>query len=288
MRSFPGTALSLVFSVLLTGEASGQAPNVDRIMAEVATHQDQAEQLRAKYTYTQKVRIRALHGNGKLSREEYCVYDVIPTDKATKKELVQFAGRYENKGKISDYNKPGEQIPKKKIDIDASVVPALRDGLINDKKSKDGLAKDLFPLTSVEEKKYQYELKDEETYKGRPAYRITFQPKKEYKGFDDNKTVWAGEVLVDKADLQPISVATHMSKGLPFLVRTTLGTNIHELGFALTYKRFDNDVYFPVSYGGEFYVKAVFLYKRTFTISLENTDFRRSDVDSKITFKGTN
>jgi hypothetical protein len=85
MRLFEGTALSLLLSFLLNREASAQAPNVDRIMAEVAAHQDQAEQLRAKYTYTQKVRIRALRGNGKLAREDYCVYNVVPRTKPPKK-----------------------------------------------------------------------------------------------------------------------------------------------------------------------------------------------------------
>jgi hypothetical protein len=196
---------------------------------------------------------------------------------------VQFTGRYENKGQLFEYNKPGEEIPNKRIDIDAGVVPGLRDGLINNKESKDGLAKDLFPLTSLEEKKYRYELGEEAMYTGRPVYRITFRPKKEFEGFDDDKTVWIGEVRVDKADLQPISVTTRISKGLPFLVKTTLGTNVHQLGFTVSYQRFDGDIYFPVSYSGEFDLKAIFLYKRTFTISLENTDFRRAEVDSKIT-----
>jgi hypothetical protein len=275
---------ALGLGLFLLGELGAQTLNVDQIMAQVAAHQDQAEQLRAKYTYTQKVRIRALRGNGKLSREEFCVYNVVPTNEATKKQLAEFKGRYESNGNITQYAKPGEQIPNKKIDIDAGVVPGLRDGLINDKESRDGLGKDLFPLTSAEEKKYRYELEGEEAYKGRPVYRIKFRPKKEFEGFDDNKTVWAGEALVDKADLQPISVTTHMSKGLPFLVKTTLGTNLHQLGFNVSYGRFDKDVYFPVSYGGEFDVKAVFFYKRTFTISLENTDFRRGEAQSKVTF----
>jgi hypothetical protein len=253
-------------------------------MSQVAAHQDQAEQLRAKYSYTQKVRIRAMRGNGKLSREEYCVYNVAPTENATKKELVQFKGRYEHKGQIVEYKKPGEQIPDQKIDIDAALVPDLRDGLVNDNESRDGLAKDLFPLTSTEERKYRYELEGEDVYKDRPVYRIRFRPKKEFKGFDDDQTVWAGEVLVDKMELQPISVTTRMAKGLPFLVRTALGTNIHELGFAVGYARFDKGVYFPVSYGGEFDLKAVFFYKRALTISLENTDFRRGEAESTITF----
>lgn len=281
------TALFLAVSLLATGEPSAQTPNVDQIMSQVAAHQDQAERLRAKYTYTQKVRIRAMHANGKLSREEYCVYNVVPTETGTKKDLVRFEGRYQGKGRVVEYKKPGEEAPDRRIDIDASVVPSLRDGLTDDKKSRDGLAKDLFPLTSAEEIKYRYELEGEQAYKGKPVYRIKFWPKREFLGFDDDKTVWAGEALVDKADLQPISVTTHMVKGLPFLVRTTLGTNLRELGFAVSYGRFDNDVYFPVSYGGEFDVKAVFFYRRTFTISLENTDFRRGEAESKITFEQT-
>ena len=279
------TAPVLALGLLILGRLPAQTPSVDEIMFTVAAHQDQAEQLRAKYSYTQKVRIRAIRGNGKLSREEFCVYNVAPTEQATKKELVQFKGRYEHKGQIVDYDKPGEEIPNKNIDIDADLVPDLRDDLVNDTESKDGLAKDLFPLTSAEKIKYRYELVGEETYKSRQVCRIKFRPRKEFEGFEDEHTIWAGEVLVDKIDLQPVSITTRMAKGLPFLVRTTLGTNVRELGFAVSYARFDQGVYFPVRYGGEFDVKAVFFYKRAFTISLENTDFRRGKPDSKIAFE---
>jgi hypothetical protein len=212
------------------------------------------------------------------------VYNVAPTDRNTKKQLALFQGRYEYKGHVVEYSWPGEQIPGKKIDIDAAIIPDLRDDLINNKNSKDGLGKHLFPLISGEEKKYQYKFEGKEAYRGRQVYRITFSPRKEFAGFNDEKTVWAGEVLVDEADLQPISVTTHMARGLPFWVKTTLGTNIHQLGYAVSYSRFGNGVYFPVSYGGEFDVKAVFVYKRTFTISMENTDFRRGEADSRILF----
>jgi hypothetical protein len=275
--------LPFIVTVLaVTGKA--QTLNADEIMSKVAAHQDQAEQLRAKYTYTQKVRIRAIRANGHLSREEYSVYNVIPTEKGIKKDMVQFRGRYENKGKISEYQKSGEEIPDKKIDVDANILPDLRDDLVSDKNSKDGLGKSLFPLTSVESKKYQYELAGEEIYQGERVYRIKFWPRKEYQGYDDYQTVWAGEALIHKADLQPVSVTTHMAKGLPFLVKTMLGTNLHQLGYAVSYKKFDDAVYFPVSYGGEFDVKAIFVYKRTFTLSLQNTDFRRTQADSSITF----
>lgn len=284
MQVLQRMAVVLMLDLLLAGWLLAQPPNADEIMSQVAVHQDQAEQLRAKYAYTQKVRIRALRGNGKLSREEYCVYNVAPTDRDTKKQLALFKGRYEYKGHVVEYSKPGEQIQGKKIDIDAALVPALRDHLVNNKKSRDGLGKHLFPLVSSEEKKYQYKFEGEENYRGRPIYRITFSPRKEFEGFDDEKTVWAGEVLVDGADLQPISVITHMAKGLPFWVKTTLGTNIHQLGYSVSYARFGRSVYFPVSYGGEFDVKAAFVYKRTFTISMENTDFHRGEAESKILF----
>ena len=281
MRVWKRFALGLVF----VGALWAQMPSVDAIMAEVVKHQDQAEQSRAKYTYTQKVRIRAIHSNGKLSREEFCMYNVVPQEKSTKKELVQCRGRYQDKGKTVEYHKSGEVNPDRKIDIDADLLPGLRDGLIDDKESRDGLAKDLFPLTSAEAKKYQYELEGEQSYRGEPVYRVKFWPKKEYAGFDDEKTFWTGEALIDKADLQPVSITTHMTKGVPFWVKTMLGTNLRQLGFSVSYRRFDQAVYFPVSYGAEFDVKAVFFYKRTFTIALENKDFRRGQAESKITFE---
>lgn len=64
-------------------------------------------------------------------------------------------------------------------------------------------------------------------YKGRPVYRIQFDPQKKIWGYDDGETIWVGELLIDKADLQPVSVITHMAKGVPFMIKTLLGTNIH-------------------------------------------------------------
>src|SRR4051794_10460864 len=119
MRVWERTAAPFALGLLLSGALWAQTPNVDSIMSQVAAHQDQAEQLRARYTYTQKVRIRAIHSNGKLSREESCVYNVIPNDKGTKKDLAQCRGRYESKGQFVEYHKSGESNPDRKIDIDA-------------------------------------------------------------------------------------------------------------------------------------------------------------------------
>ncbi|HLH05455.1 MAG TPA: hypothetical protein VKX25_21985 [Bryobacteraceae bacterium] len=254
-------------------------------MQQVAAHQDRSEQLREQYTYTQKVRIRAIYSNGKLAREELCVYQAVPAKHSTEKELKHFEGRYAYKDKLIAYQKPGEENPNRKVDIDAGVLPGLRDGLIDDKDSRDGLGKDLFPLSSAEVKKYDYSLMDEQNRDGRAVYHIRFRPKKERQGWEDEETIWAGEALIDKQDEQALWVTTRMAKGIPLLVRTMLGTNLRQLGFTVSYKRVDSGIYFPATYGGEFDVRAVFFYKRTFTISLENTDFRRAHAESTISYQ---
>ena len=75
---------------------------------------------------------------------------------------------------------------------------------------------------------------------------------------------------------------------MPLVVKTLLGTNIKGLGFSVSYEKFADGVWFPVSYGGEFDVRAVFFYKRTMAISMVNTDFRRTDVKSEIAYATEN
>lgn len=57
--------------------------------------------------------------------------------------------------------------------LDGDPVHDFRDGFSNDR-SKDGLGRDLFPLTSEEQKKYLFELAGEETVQGRKVYRVRF------------------------------------------------------------------------------------------------------------------
>lgn len=66
--------------------------------------------------------------------------------------------------------------------------------------------------------------------------------------------------------------------------RMVFGTNVKQLGFKVTYGEADDGVWFPTAYGGEFEVKALFLYKRQISLSLRNSDFERADVSSKIAF----
>jgi hypothetical protein len=52
----------------------------------------------------------------------------------------------------------------------------------------------------------------------------------------------------------------------------------------VAYQKFGDGVWFPVSYGGEFEVRAVFFYKRTISVSMTNRDFRRTDVTTKVAY----
>ena len=159
--------------------------------------------------------------------------------------------------------------------LDSSLVESFRDDLSNDK-SKDGLGRDLFPLTSEEQKTYHFELAGEETVRGRKVYRVRFRPR------DKNELTWAGEALIDAEEFEPVRVYTKLSRRIPFFVRTLLGTDLPGVGFNVEYRRFDENVWFPVSFGTEFRLRAVFFINRDITVSLENSAFERAKVQSTI------
>jgi len=248
------------------------APSVEEIMARVAANQDRAEQVRAEYVYQQRIHVASLRTNGKLAREESADYLVTPTPDGTKKELKHIEGRYWHEGRYLTFQ--GEPVPEAGW-LDSSLVESFRDDLSNDK-SKDGLGRDLFPLTSGEQKQYRFELAGEEMVEGRKVYRVRFRPR------DKNELTWAGEALIDAAEFEPVRVYTKLSRRIPFFVRTLLGTDVPGIGFNVEYRRFDQNVWFPVSFGTEFRLRAVFFINRDITVSLENSAFERAKVQSKI------
>ena len=254
--------------------ASGDqpSPSVDEIMARVAANQDRAEQVRADYVYQQHIHVATLRTNGKLAREESADYLVTPTPDGTKKELKHIEGRYWHKGKYLTFQ--GKPVPEAGW-LDSSLVQTFRDDLSNDK-SKDGLGHDLFPLTSGEQKTYRFELVGEDTIKGRKVYRVRFRPR------EKNELTWAGEAMIDAEEFEPVRVYTKLSRRLPFAVRTLLGTDVPGIGFNVEYKRFDEGIWFPVSFGTEFRLRAVFFINRDITVALENSAFERAKVQSKI------
>lgn len=260
------------------------APEV--IMAKVALNQDRAQEMRKAYVYHQSLLIRFQRGNGKLAREEQREYTVTPSEKGFKKDLVKFNGKYEKGGKFLEYNEPGFEY--KGVDIDGELSNELAYDLTNDKESRDGITNDLFALTGEKQKKYNFKLEGKENYRGTEVYHITFQPKKASLfdcDEDGGGECWAGEALIDTHEHQPVLVTTWLAKSMPKAVQILLGTNIKHLGFKVAYQKFADGLWFPVTYGGEFYVRGLFFYKRTIALSAVNSGFQKSDVSSTIEFQ---
>ncbi|HUA61810.1 MAG TPA: hypothetical protein VML19_23850 [Verrucomicrobiae bacterium] len=278
--------LVLLASALLPAGYAQSPPDVSEIMNRVGQNQTRAETRRREFVYTQKQTLRMIRPNGKIAREEHREYTVVPRPKRVQKKLVRFDGRYESKGKYFSYDHPDYHY--KGMDIDGDLINSLSEDLTNDTNSRDGISSNLFPLTEKAVPHYAFKLIGTETYHGRQVYRVHFEPRKKPSvgDMDDDgeNGIWKGDALIDVAELQPVSVQTSLAFKVPAAVKILLGTNINGLGYAITYEKFDDGVWFPVSYGGEFKVRGLFLYQRTMTVSLLNSDFRKQDVNSSIAY----
>ena len=268
----------LFFSVILLAGSSvwpdSEAPlTADQIMKRVAANQDQADALRRQYVYQQHIQITSRKTNGKVMRDETADYEVLPNEKGSSKKLTQLMGRFWSKNQYLTYK--GEPDPEYDS-IDGEIVSDLRNDLADEKRAKDGLAVNLFPLTSKEQEQYRFRLMPDQTLNGRNVYRIRFDPKAK------SDTVWCGETLIDKEDFQPVMVFTKLARKVPFVIRTALGTNLPGIGFSVTYKRQPDGVWFPSTFGTEFRLKAVFFINRDISVSLMNSDFEHTHVDSTI------
>jgi len=261
------------------------AQTAAEIMAKVAESQTRAEFARTGFVYRQDILVRLHRSGGELAREEDREYSVTPTPDGVKRDMVHFAGKYGVGNKEVSFSEPG--LHYKDLDVDADLAKSLADDFGNDDKSRDGINHDLFPLTAQRQTIYNFTLAGTETWHDRPVYRIDFEPKPEKLTRDthEDTTPWAGEVLVDRADLTPVLVTTHLAKGVPILVKTLLGTDIQQLGFKVTYGKFDDGLWFPVSYSGELKVRALFLYARTISLGMVNSGFQKADVKSTIVFE---
>ncbi len=123
----------------------------DAIMARVARNQDRSEELRKQYVYRQHTHILTHKPKGgRLLREETADYDVVPMPDGTQKELKLLTGRYWKKGQYETFQ--GEPAPEEDT-IDGGLIHGFREDLLNEK-TKDGLGKDLFPLTTEGQKDY--------------------------------------------------------------------------------------------------------------------------------------
>ena len=184
----------------------------DAIMARVATNQDNSQKLRSQYIYHQHIHVISKKPGGKVLREETADYHIVPKPDHTERTLEQITGRYWHKGKYEAFS--GEPVPDCGS-TDGELIHDFRDDVTGEK-PKDGLAHDLFPLTTDEQKDYKFRLIDRELFEGRQAYHIAFTPK------DDENTDWAGEAYIDALEFQPVYVFTKLSQPLPFGVRKFL------------------------------------------------------------------
>lgn len=262
-------------------------PTAEVIMARVAAHQDRSNKLRADYLYHQRIQVASRKTNGKLMCEETTDYLVVPTPQGTKRELTRVNGRYWHKGRYLNFYHRLDPHHGKDLNFDigsgtASIDCQVADQLGNNltgSKSKDGIGQDLFPLTTREQGKYQFHLIGKENLAGRPVYRVSFQPK------DKKDYAWDGEADIDVHDFEPVDVYTKLSRRIPLPVRA-LFLALPGVGFSVQYQRQPEGVWFPTSFGTEFEIRFLMFYRRDYTVSLENTGFKRAYVTSKVIYVG--
>ncbi|MFN2976624.1 hypothetical protein [Terriglobus aquaticus] len=264
--------------------AQAQTPDITSIMARVAANADRAEAERVRYTYVQHADVASRRGHKVLCRE---VTDsrVTPTAQGSGQQLLTLDGRVWLKNRYVPYTRPlsGKLQPGESREVelkndentDVDLVEHLRDNLTNTK-AKDGFQAGLFPLTSKAQTSYDYRLLKRESMNGRNTLLVHFSPR------DKNELGWEGDAWIDTESFQPVLVRTRLAHGIPFWVKTMLGTNVPGLGFATTYAPQPDGVWFPVTFGTEFKIHVLFFFHRQITMSVTNRDFQKTHTEANI------
>ena len=264
----------------LSAEQPDLPLTAEAIMARVAANQDTAEADRSHYVYIQHARVTSHKGN-KVMCEETTDSRVTPSAKGSQQQILKLNGRMLLKGNYVTYTEPsksqhdGISISTGDDDSDRNLVESMRQTLTSDH-SKDGIAANLFPLTTKELQDESFKLLGRERMNGREVFHIAFTPK------DKSDYGWKGDAFIDAAAFQPVLIHTAMSRKIPFAVRALMGTNVPGLGFSVTYGPQPDGVWFPTSFGTEFKIKLLFFYSRSITLSAENRDFEKTHVTSTI------
>ena len=272
------------------------------IMARVAVNQDAADAERSHFVYVQHANIQSRKGKT-VQCQETTDSRVTPGVKGSTQALLHLDGRLLVKGKYAEYHelpvkpvvpddlKDDAALPKDERDhrrkaratitgtedspMDQDLVENMRKNLTDDR-SRDGLHGGLFPLTTKAQSQYVYKLKGRERRNGHDVYHLTFTPK------DTDDFGWKGDAWIDTEAFQPVMVQTAMARNIPFAVRFMLGTSVPGLGFAATYAPQPSGTWFPVSFGSEFKINVLFFFHRTILISVENREFQKTHVESRI------
>ena len=264
--------------------ALGQEPDVAAIMERVAANQDRADTERARYTYVQHADVASHKGHKVLCRE-VTESRVTPTVDGSDQQLLTLNGSLWLDRHYVSYThpltstlQPGETRGITLTDdqnTDVNLVEHMRSNLTNTR-AKDGFNAGLFPLTGKAQTGYDYHLVRREPMNGHDTWLIHFKPRNR-EDFD-----WEGDAWIDTVAYQPVLVRTHLSRAVPFLVKTMLGTNVPGLGFAVTYAPQPDGVWFPVTFGTEFKIHVLFFFSRQITINIQNRDFQKTHTESHI------
>lgn len=249
-------------------------PSADEIMSRVAENQERAEAARAKFVYDMNVFVRLKRANGKLAREESRDYVVVPREKGSKRKLLKVEGKILDGKKEQTYSEAGYRT--KDSDIDGAITDSFAKDVMWGK-SEFGPMVEWFPLTGAQKSKYRFTLMGEEKYRDFDVYKISFIE-------HEDDECWRGEALIEKNEFQPVLVTAEWACKVPVAVQALLGTNVSHIGAKITYRKFDEGVWFPVNCGGELKLRVLFLYARTIAFTAKNSDFRRADVQTSITF----
>ncbi len=262
-----------------------QPPSAAEIMRRAADNMARAQKERAHYVYDQNVFVRMKRANGKTAREESRQYLIVPGEKAAKRKLVKTEGKVIQGKEEIPYSDPKFRV--KNMDIDGELTDSFAHDLLW---AKDGKV-DWFPIHTDNLDHYEFKLEGEERYKEYDTYRISYRAlRKNFLSDDDDKdddddTCWAGEALIEKTQFQPVLLTSSWDCKVPMAVKALLGTNVQHIGAKITFRRFDKDVWFPVSCGGEMKVRILFLYARTIGFNATADNFRKTDVQSSVQFE---
>jgi hypothetical protein len=165
------------------------------------------------------------------------------------------------------------------MDIDGELTDSFAHDLLWSRNGKVSW----FPLRRRNVDRYVLTLQGEEHFRDYDVYRLSYR---ETKDEDGDRGCWTGEALIDRSEFQPVLITAQWDCKVPMAVKMFLGINVQHIGAKITFRRFDEQVWFPVACGGEMKLRLFFRYARTIAFSATADGFRKVDVRSSVEFEG--